>query len=67
MSGNLSVVCQSVRAQFCIELSAAVYFLFHATPIRDSQACDAASVPIPVCDKFCRSSLDHFNLFQGSR
>ena len=51
------MVYQPVHAQFNREQSAAVCFLFHATPSRDSQPCpDAAGVFVYVCDKTCRSS-----------
>ena len=60
MSGSLWVVFQSVHAQFCREQSAAVCFMRLPTKIVKHNR-DAAGVSVSVCDKWCRSSLDHFN------
>ena len=64
LSGSLWVLYQSARAQFCrenqLQFASSCFMRLPTEIVKHVR--NAAGVPVTVCDKSCRSSLDHFKL-----
>ena len=62
MPGSLWMVYQSVRAQENnqLQFASSCFMRFPTEIVKHVR--DAAGVSVSVCDKSCRSSLDHFNV-----